>query len=337
MTLTRRAFLGGVVAATTGGIGAVVLSRLGQRDLATTASHGGEESAQPFITPVKDFYRTDTILGDVPNVASETWRLRIHGMVDRELTLTYADVGAMQQVSRDITLGCISNPVGGDLIGTATWGGVLLADVLQTCGIDRRAEQLVSTSVDGWTCGTPVSAVMDGRDAMLATSMNGEPLTPVHGFPVRMVVPGLFGYVSATKWVTDIEATTWDAFDAYWVRNGWAKQGPFLSSSRIDVPRAGARVAHGVVQVGGFAWAPHIGVKSVEVRVDDGPWTSMSIVDGHSKDTWCQWTGLIDLRRGEHTLTVRMTDLNGGTQTSDVRPPEPSGATGLHSIAVRVA
>lgn len=336
MGLTRRQFIGGVVAA--GGVAALAaVARLaGTSTHVPIVSSVGDEQLDPFITPVSSFYRTDTILGDLPTVDVDTWSLRIHGMVERETHLTFRDIASMPQQSHVITLGCVSNPVGGDLIGNAEWGGVMLADVLRTCGISPRAEQLVSTSIDGWTCGTPVSAVLDGRHAMLATSMNGEPLTPVHGYPVRMVVPGLFGYVSATKWVTDIEVTTWDAFDAFWVRNGWAKEGPFLPSSRINIPRAGARVAAGTSRVAGFAWAPVAGVRTVELRVDDAEWAPMTIEPGATPETWCQWTGEWTARPGRRTLTVRVVDNEGNVQTDEVRLPEPSGATGLHSVSVTV-
>lgn len=337
MAYTRRDFFRAALAVGGGGAVVAMLSQC-------TGNGGGTAvgnvtptgSLDPFITPVDNFFRTDTILGALPEVDAATWSLRIHGMVDSERTLTLADINAMPQVSNMITLGCVSNPVGGDLIGNAQWGGVLLADVLRECGLDPAAEQVVTTSVDGWTCGTPLSAVMDGRPAMLATTMNGASLTPVHGFPVRMIVPGLFGYVSATKWVTDIEITTWDAYDAYWVKYGWAKEGPFLSSSRIDLPRQGARIASGSAVVGGFAWAPQAGVRTVELRIDDGEWLPMTIVPGGTKDSWCQWTGTWQAVPGDRVLAVRVIDNNGVVQTEDVRPPEPSGATGHHRINVRV-
>lgn len=308
----------------------------GGRDAVGRIVESGNQELGPFITPVSDFFRTDTILGDLPEVDATSWSLRIHGMVENEATLTLADLQAMPQSTHVITLGCVSNSVGGDLIGNARWSGVMLADVLRECGLQSSAEQLVSTSVDGWTCGTPLESVLDGRPAMLATGMNGAPLTQVHGFPVRMVVPGLFGYVSATKWVTDIEVTTWDAFDAYWVRNGWAKEGPFLASSRIDLPRDGARVSAGESKIAGFAWAPRAGVRLVEVRVDDGEWRPMSIMPGGTGDTWCQWQGTWQANRGDRNLTVRVTDNDGVVQTDEVRPPAPSGATGHHRIVVRV-
>lgn len=295
------------------------------------------EMPTPFITPVGDFFRIDTALGGAPQVDASTWSLRITGMVDSPLTLTLDDLAKMPQVENIITLGCVSNEVGGDLIGTAKWGGVLLADVLARAGVKSGAEQLVSTSSDGWTCGTPVAAVTDGRPAMLVTSMNGAPLTPEHGFPVRMIVPGLFGYVSATKWLTTLELTTWDAFDAYWIDRGWAKQGPMIASSRIDYPRNSARVAVGQSIIGGSAWAPRSGVRSVEIQVDDGPWTPMTIAPGGTGDTWVQWKGTWTATPGTHFVRVRVTNNDGVVQDDRPRPVEPSGATGLHTIRLQVA
>ncbi|MCU0260407.1 MAG: molybdopterin-dependent oxidoreductase, partial [Ilumatobacteraceae bacterium] len=240
----------------------------------------------PFITPNDRFYRIDTALR-VPQVRAAEWRLRVHGMVDRELELTLDDLFDRPVVERVITLSCVSNEVGGDLVGNAAWRGVLLADVLREAGVQDGAEQLVSRSTDGWTCGTPVGAVLDGRDAMLAFGMNGEPLPARHGYPVRMVVPGLFGYVSATKWVTDVELTTWDAFDAYWVPRGWAKQAPVKTMTRIDRPRRGS-VPGGPYDVGGVAWAVHRGLGSVEVRIDGRSWQEAELAGVPSDDTWRQ-------------------------------------------------
>lgn len=295
------------------------------------------ENPTPFITPVNDFFRIDTAFGGAPQVDASTWSLRIHGMVDSPVTLGLGDIADMPQVEHIITLGCVSNEVGGDLIGTAKWGGVMLADVLARAGIKEGAEQLVSTSADGWTCGTPMAAVTDGRPAMLVTHMNGEPLTAAHGYPVRMVVPGLFGYVSATKWLTTLELTTWDAFDAYWVGRGWAKQGPMIASSRIDYPRKGARIPAGESIIGGSAWAPRSGVRSVDIQVDDDAWQPMTIVPGTTGDAWVQWKGSWTATPGAHTLKVRVTNNDGIVQDGRPRPVEPSGATGLHSIRVEVA
>jgi len=336
---SRRQFIGGAVALGSAGILAAAFRSFN----ATPASTGSALLAtpttlpaptlEPFITPVKDFYRIDTAF-DIPQVDASTWTLRIHGMVDTEKRLTLDDINSLPQVTNDITMGCVSNEVGGNLIGTAQWGGVLLADVLRSCGVQPGAQQLVSRSVDGWTCGTPVDAIMDGRPAMLVTTMNGEPLIPKHGFPVRIVVPGLFGYVSATKWVNEIELTTWNAFDAYWIDRGWAKEGPMLSSSRIDLPRNGAQIKTGPLMIAGFAWAPRAGVKSVDVRIDDGPWLPAQIEKSPTGDTWCQWKLNWTATSGQHIFTTRVTDAKGVVQDEEIRPVEPSGATGYHSIGV---
>jgi DMSO/TMAO reductase YedYZ molybdopterin-dependent catalytic subunit len=290
-----------------------------------------------FITPTEEFYRIDTAFDLIPVIDPNKWALRIHGMVDKEITLTMADLAAMPQVENVITLGCVSNEVGGDLIGTAKWGGVLLADLLRMSGVHADAQQLVSRSQDGWTCGSPVNALMDGRPAMLVTSMNGAPLSAKHGFPVRMVVPGLFGYVSATKWLTEMELTTWDAFDAYWVQRGWAKQGPMLSSSRIDVPRSNSSIKNQVAtRVGGFAWAPRSGVRTVQVRVDGGEWNDAKIGQHDTGDVWAEWSFDWIPTTGQHQLEVRCIDGDGVAQDEMIRPVEPSGATGLHSVSVQV-
>ena len=292
--------------------------------------------AQSFITPNTEFFRIDTAYPGTPKVVADSWRLKIHGMVDREIELTLDDLARYEQVTNTITLACVSNNVGGSEIGNAEWGGVLLADVLRDAGVKPGAEQLVSKSHDGWTCGTPVDAVMDGRAAMLVTSMNGQPLSPEHGYPVRMVIPGLFGYVSATKWVVDLEITTWDAFDAYWVQAGWAKEGPVLASSRIDVPRPGARVAAGKINFAGFAWAPRAGVGSVQVRIDEGSWREAKLLRGPNGDSWAQWTAALDVGAGEHVVTVRAVDANGNAQIETVQGTFPSGATGLHAVKFNV-
>ena len=231
----------------------------------------GVPGQDPFVTPNGAFYRIDTALL-VPQVSPDRWRLRVHGLVEREIELDYASLVGRPMIERDITLSCVSNEVGGDLVGNAVWRGVRLADVLDEAGVKPEATQLFSTSVDGWTCGTPVAAVTDGRDALLAVAMNGEPLPIKHGFPVRLVVPGLYGYVSATKWVADLKLTTWDDDVGYWVPRGWAREAPIKTTSRIDVPRDGATVAPGRVALAGVAWAPHRGIGSVEVQVDDGEW-----------------------------------------------------------------
>ena len=342
MSLSRRTFLSGVGALVVGGAG-YELSRLlpGSAPVAnsnlSTVRLTTEAVMPPFITPTEQFFRIDTAFDAIPKIDASAWALRIHGMVDKEITLTMADIAAMPQVEHVITLGCVSNSVGDDLIGTAKWGGVLLADVLRLSGVHEDAQQLVSRSQDGWTCGSPVNAVMDGRPAMLVTSMNGEPLSAKHGFPVRMVVPGLFGYVSATKWLTEMELATWDAFDAYWVVNGWAKEGPMLSSSRIDVPRDNSKVKNqALTRVGGFAWAPRSGVQTVQVRVDGGAWQDAVIGQHDTGDAWAEWSFDWAPTVGQHQLEVQCIDADSNAQDETVRPIEPSGATGLHSITVQV-
>ena len=294
------------------------------------------DGLSPFFTPNDDFYRIDTALL-VPTLIAEEWRVRVHGMVEREITLDFDELMARPLIERDITLCCVSNEIGGDLIGNARWIGAPLVDLLAEAGVDPAATQLVSTSADGFTAGTPVSAVTDGRDAMLAIAMNGEPLPIEHGFPVRMVVPGLYGYVSATKWVVDLELTTFEAFDPYWIRRGWAEQAPVKTQSRIDTPRNGASVGAGDVVVAGVAWAQHVGISKAEIRVDDGPWTPAELSAEDTIDTWRQWKLVVPLEAGGHRVEVRATDAEGAVQTAERAEPFPDGATGYHAIAVSAA
>jgi DMSO/TMAO reductase YedYZ molybdopterin-dependent catalytic subunit len=289
----------------------------------------------PFLTPNENFYRVDTAL-IVPAVDATTWSLRVHGMVDRELTLDYDELLARPMIERDVTLACVSNEVGGAYIGNARWVGTPLADLLREAGVGPGASQLVSRSIDGFTIGTPTAVVMDGRDAMLAIGMNGEPLPLEHGFPVRMVVPGLYGYVSATKWLVDLELTTLDAYDAYWIQRGWAKEAPIKTQSRIDTPRDGADVVAGSVSIAGVAWAQHRGIDRVEVRVDDGPWVEAELAAEDTIDTWRQWVYRWDAAPGRRTIAVRATDGDGRTQTARRAEPFPDGATGHHTITVEV-
>ncbi|MFC7247453.1 molybdopterin-dependent oxidoreductase [Catellatospora aurea] len=288
-----------------------------------------------YVTPNGDFYRIDTALV-VPQVDPATWQLRIHGRVARPITLNFEQLLARPMIERYVTLACVSNEVGGDLIGNARWLGVPLKDLLDEAGPLDGADQVVSRSVDGWNCGTPTALLRDGRDAMLAVAMNGEPLPVEHGFPVRMVVPGLYGYVSATKWVTELELSSFADFDAYWVRRGWSAQGPIKTESRIDTPREGGTVTAGTVTVAGVAWAQHRGVTAVEVRVDDGPWQPADLAGTVSPDTWRQWTFRWDAAPGEHTLAVRAADTSGQVQTEARADPAPDGATGWHTISVQV-
>jgi DMSO/TMAO reductase YedYZ molybdopterin-dependent catalytic subunit len=290
----------------------------------------------PFRTPNDGFYRVDTALV-VPQVATEDWRLRVHGMVRTEVELDFATLLRRDLVERDVTLTCVSNEVGGPYAGNARWLGAPLADLLAEAGVDPRADMLLSTSVDGMTIGTPTAAVTDGRDALLAVGMNGEPLPAEHGFPVRMVVPGLYGYVSATKWVVDLELTRFADAEAYWTERGWAEKGPVRTMSRIDTPRPFARVQPGRVAVAGVAWAQHRGIARVEVRVDEGPWKRARLAPVPSADTWRQWVWRWDARPGTHTIEVRATDADGVTQTARRADPFPAGATGWHSTTVTVA
>ncbi|HVV11094.1 molybdopterin-dependent oxidoreductase [Amycolatopsis sp.] len=283
-----------------------------------------------FITPNSDFYRIDTALV-VPQVRTEDWSLRIHGMVDKEITYSYDDIRNRPLVERIITLCCVSNPVGGQYISTARFIGVDLAGLLNEAGVRPGAEQLFSTSSDGFSAGTPVSTVLEnGRGAMLAIGMNGEPLPIEHGFPARLVVPGLYGYVSATKWVTDLELTTWDAKQAYWLQRGWSEQGPVKTESRIDLANGG--VAPGKVRVAGIAFAQHTGISRVEVRVDSGPWQDAMLSTEVNIDSWRMWWAQLDASKGSHTVTVRATDKSGYTQTDQIADVVPDGATGWQTI-----
>ncbi|MET7867027.1 sulfite oxidase [Micromonospora taraxaci] len=289
----------------------------------------------PYVTSNLGFYRIDTALV-VPQVDPDTWRLRIHGRVGTERTYTYADLLARPLVERYVTLACVSNEVGGDLIGNARWLGVPLRELLDEVDPDEDADQVVGRSVDGWTCGTPTAALRDGRDALLAVGMNGEPLPVEHGFPVRMVVPGLYGYVSACKWVTELELTRFADFDAYWVPRGWSAQGPIKTQSRIDAPRRRNRLTPGPITVAGVAWAQHRGIRRVEVRVDGGPWQEATLAPTVSVDTWVQWSWSWDATPGEHRLQVRATDATGETQTERTQGVAPDGATGWHTVTVTV-
>ena len=289
-----------------------------------------------FTTAGSDFYRVDTAL-TVPRVDPDTWSLRIHGMVGRELRLSLAELLARPLIERDVTLNCVSNEVGGPYIGTARWLGVPLAPLLREAGLQARADQIVARSVEGMTIGTPVATALDGRDTMLAVAMNGAALLPEHGFPVRMLTPGLYGYAGACKWVTELEMTTFAAFDAYWVKRGWAPQGTVRTASRIDRPRPFARPAAGPVTVAGVAWAQRRGIAEVEISVDGGAWQTAELLPVPSEDTWVQWRYTWQATPGPHSLAVRATDRTGAVQPRARATPFPSGATGWHTITVTVA
>ncbi|MFI5777856.1 molybdopterin-dependent oxidoreductase [Nocardia sp. NPDC051570] len=289
----------------------------------------------PFLTDNGDFYRIDTALF-VPQVSADTWSLRIHGMVDREIRLSYADLAARPAVERVVTLMCVSNPVGGDLIGNARWLGYRLADLIAEAGPHPDADMVLSRSTDGFTAGSPLATLVDGRDALLAIGMNGQPLPVEHGYPARLVVPGLYGYVSATKWVTEIEITRFDRAQAYWTKRGWSAYGPIKTGTRIDTPGGGRNVKPGRATVAGVAWAQHRGITGVEVQIDSGPWQSARLAAVPSLDTWRQWAYDWDAAPGLHTVRARAIDETGRPQTAEVRDVLPDGATGYPSVTVRV-
>ena len=294
------------------------------------------EGLTPIVMPNDQFYRIDTALS-VPRVDLSTWTLSIKGMVDRPFQISYADLMDMDMVERYVTLSCVSNNVGGDLVGNAKWLGVPLPGLLDRAGVQTGAEQLVGRSVDDFTVGFPVAAAFDGREALVAVAMNGEPLPFEHGFPARLVVAGLYGYVSATKWLKEIELTTWDAFDAYWIPRGWAKEAPIKTQSRIDTPGPRAQIISGLRTIAGVAWAPNRGISKVEVSIDNGPWQETKLSEPLGTDAWRQWRLDWVAISGRHEIAVRATDGLGQTQTRAETPPAPDGATGWHTVTILVA
>ncbi|MCU1345383.1 MAG: Sulfite oxidase-like oxidoreductase, molybdopterin-binding subunit [Acidimicrobiia bacterium] len=289
----------------------------------------------PLVTPNADFYRIDTAVF-IPRVDVNSWKLKISGMVDHPFELNFNELLAMDLVEETVTMQCVSNAVGGDLVGNAVWRGVPLKGLLERAGVQPKGVQIVGRSVDGFTAGFPTEKALDGRVAMLVVGMNGQPLPAVHGFPARLVVAGLYGYVSATKWLSEIQLTDWD-FDGYWVPRGWAKEGPIKTQSRIDVPRDGAKLPVGKVTVAGVAWAPTRGISKVEVRIDDGDWVEARIGDATDKNTWVQWMVDWDATAGKHYVWVRATDGTGAVQIEKQSSPDPDGATGYHWRRVTVA
>ena len=350
----RRSFLtAGVVALAAGGVGTLAGRTLSERSGVSSAladirfpkaAHPvpplpsgvnlGIKGLSSFVTPDSSFYRVDTAL-ILPQVAPQTWQLRIHGMVEREITINYHELLKRPLTEDWITLCCVSNPVAGPYIGNAKWLGASLADLLREARPRAGADQLICTSTDGFTSGTPLATVLDGRDALLAVAMNGAPLPVAHGFPVRMVTPGLYGYVSATKWVTDIKVTTFRGNFAYWAQRGWSQQAPIKTESRIDVPLSS--VSAGRTQVAGVAWAQHKGIDAVHVRVDRGPWQQARLAAVPGIDTWRQWAWEWDATRGSHLIEARATDATGYTQTALQEPPEPNGASGYPSVTISVS
>ena len=278
-----------------------------------------------------DFYLVHTAIV-TPTIEPREWNLRIHGMVDREVVVTYQDLLDRQRTEAWITLNCVSNPVGGDLVGNAWWGGVRLGDLLAEAGVHADADAVLQTSQDGWNCGTPLAALTDDRDAMLALAMNGRPLPIDHGFPVRTIVPGLFGFVSACKWVVDMEVTRFDRIQAYWTGKGWAEQGPVKIASRIDVPSSGDEVKAGDLALGGVAWYQQTGIRGVEISLDGGDWQAADVAQGPTDDTWVQWATTTRVEPGDHLVRVRAIGKDGEVQTGVERGVLPDGATGYHEV-----
>lgn len=290
----------------------------------------------PVVTPNAEFYRIDTAL-IVPQIDPADWSLHIHGMVEEEVTLTWAELLALPLEESVTTLACVSNDVGGDLIGNAVWLGYPVRELLARARPTADADMVLSRSIDGFTASTPLEALTDdSRNAILAVGMNGEPLPAEHGFPVRMVVPGLYGYVSATKWVTELEVMRFGDATAYWTDRGWSEKGPIKLESRIDVPRPGTGVVAGAAVIAGVAWQQHVGVSGVEVQIDDGPWQPATLAQAISDDTWVQWSLKWDAAVGFHDIRCRATSATGQVQTETYAPPAPDGATGWHAIRVQV-
>ncbi|WP_309106697.1 molybdopterin-dependent oxidoreductase [Arthrobacter sp.] len=289
----------------------------------------------PWITPNNDFYRIDTALS-VPEINVEDWELRVHGLVEQEVRLTFQDLLDAELIESHVTLTCVSNPVGGNLAGNAKWLGVPLRDVLKMARPQPGADMVLSTSEDGFSASTPLEVLQDDRDAMLAIAMNGEPLPLEHGYPVRMVVPGLYGFVSATKWVVDLEVTRFADSKAYWTQRGWSERGPIKTMARVEVPRSFAKVAAGRVAIGGTAWAQTRGITKVEVQIDNGDWAEATLSAEASVITWRQWSFDWEATPGPHYIKVRATDGTGEVQTDQRADPVPDGASGWQSLMLTV-
>lgn len=314
----------------------VDLPEPGEKAMLPEGAELGVEGLTPIVVPNVDFYRIDTALL-IPRVDRSTWRLTIKGMVEREVELDFDELTALPAVEQYVTIACVSNQVGGNLVGNAKWSGVRLRDVLALAGVRPAATQLVGRSVDGWTAGMPTAWVMDpAREPMIAVAMNDEALPGEHGFPARLIVPGLYGYVSATKWLKELELTTLEAFDAYWVPLGWAKEAPILTQARIDVPRPGSSIPAGRIAVAGVAWAPDRGISRVEVNID-GTWREAVLSAPISDATWVQWRYDWDATPGTYEVAVRATDGSGDVQTDRVTVPAPDGARGHHTVTLRIA
>ncbi|MEO6145423.1 MAG: molybdopterin-dependent oxidoreductase [Dermatophilaceae bacterium] len=347
----RRQFLIGAAAVTVGAAGAAAFGQnLSSADtgpqgrLPTPADAAGDfpkgvEGQVRGITPLRTsngaFYRVDTNL-TVPRINADRWQLEIDGLVDKPMTLTYGELMALPMIERDITLTCVSNEVGGGYVGGARWQGVRLADLLDRVGVRSGADQLLSTAVDGFKISTPMEVVRDGRDAMIAVGMNGKPLPAIHGFPARIVTPGLYGFVSATKWLTKLTATTYAKDVAYWTERDWATDAPIKMSSRVDTPRPLSTIKAGMTAIGGVAWAQRIGIGAVEVSIDDGPWQKAKLGPDVGIDYWRQWYLPWNATPGRHALKVRATDRNGTLQIAERAKPFPNGSSGIQEVVVFV-
>lgn len=300
-----------------------------------TGAEVAVDGVSPLVTPNADFYRIDTALR-VPALDADAWTLKVTGMVEREVQLDLAALLAKPLIERHVTIACVSNEVGGDLIGNALWLGWPVRELLLMAGVKSGADMVLSRSADGWTAGTPLETLTDSRDAILAVGMNGEPLPLEHGFPVRMIVPGLYGYVSATKWLTELKVTRFADDVGYWTPRGWSERGPIKMSSRIDVPARDRVVKAGATTFAGVAWAQHTGISKVELRVNRGKWQEARLAPGISRDTWYQWQMSLELTPGQYEVQVRATDLGGDVQIEERRPVAPDGATGYHTVRVVV-
>ena len=295
----------------------------------------GLAGAESYITPADKFYRIDTALV-IPQLDAKSWQMSISGMVDKELLLTFDDLLKRPLIEHDCTLMCVSNEIGGNLVGNARWTGVRLSDVLKEAGIQTGADQVFATSTDGFTAGFPVDVALDGREAMIAIAMNGKPLPFMHGFPARLVVPGIYGYVSAVKWLADIKLTTFEEDQGYWIPRGWSAIAPIKICSRIDVPTRSQNVKAGIVPIAGIAWAQHTGIKSVEVQIDEGPWQECELAVEGTIDTWKQWKYAWDAKPGRYVVRARAIDLKGQVQIAERTPVAPDGATGYHTVGIEV-
>lgn len=363
-TVGRRGFVVGALAASIGAVAAgtgglalsrridAAASRRAVGDLVPTtpappippAAAFPELGTPPFLTPLADFYRIDVNLS-VPQLRAEDATLRITGMVDEPLELTFDDIRSMPLVEKTITMTCVSNEVGGPYVSTTNFIGVPLLALLERAGIADGAQQLVGHSVDGFTIGTPLDMLRAaGDEAMLAIGMNRKALPTEHGFPMRTVVPGLYGYVSATKWLTELELATYDV-KPYWVERGWDGQPPGVVpikiSSRIDAPKSFQRVPGGPVTIAGTAWAQGRGISRVEVRVDTDEWQPAELATEVNPFTWRMFRLTTPLPAGQHTVACRAYDGSGVMQVEErlrlINPgPVPDGSTGWHSIVFTV-